>query len=274
MVQKPYRILLTNDDGIDSPGLLAAAGALSALGEVTVVAPRRQQTSSGRSFSRDSDGIIEKCTLTANGRQFNGYAVGATPAQVVIHALQEILPGKPDLAVSGINFGENAGNCVTISGTMGAAFELASAGISCIAASLQLPPETANYYDHDQGIDFSSAAHFVAFFSRYLLEKGLPEGVDILKIEVPFRATPETNWRVTRLSRLRCFDAQVKRSGGWDSPARVDGKPMHLEPGQAEPGSDLQAIRVEGIVSVTPLNIDMTARIDLQSFEQSMRTGE
>jgi len=273
MPVKPYQILLTNDDGIDSPGLLAAAETLSTLGEVTVVAPRVQQTSKGRSFSRSSDGIIEEHNLTlANGRQVKGYAVGATPAQVVIHALYEILPSKPNLAVSGINFGENAGNCVTISGTMGAAFETASSGIPTLAASLQLPAETANYYDHDQDVDFSSAGYFTAFFGRYLLEQGLPEGVDIFKLEVPFTATTATPWQVTRHSRLRCFEIKIDRPGGsWNTPATADGVPMHLEPGQAEPGTDLDAIRMAGIVSLTPMNIDMTARIDLNALGQSIR---
>lgn len=272
MSSKSYQILITNDDGIGSPGLLAAAEALSALGEVTVVAPRVQQTSKGRSFSRTSDGIIEEQPLTlSDGRQIRAYAVGATPAQVVIHALYEIMPVRPDLAISGINFGENAGNCVTISGTMGAAFEFASSGLPTIAASLQLPAETANYYDHDQDIDFSAAGHFTALFGRYLLENGLPEGVDIFKLEVPFSATTETPWRVTRHSRLRCFDIKIDREDSWQSRATVVGVPMHLAPGQAQPGTDLSAIRVDGVVSLTPMNIDMTARIDLNALDQSMR---
>jgi 5'-nucleotidase len=271
MQKQLYRILLTNDDGIDSPGLLAAAEALSRLGEVIVVAPRHQQTSAGRSFSRNADGMIEERLLKVNGRTILGYAVGATPAQVVLHALQEVLPDAPDLAVSGINYGENVGNSITISGTMGAAFELASAGIPTLAASLQLPAETANYLDHDQSINFSAAAHFVAFFGRYVLEQGLPEGVDILKLEVPFHATPDTAWRVTRLSRLRGYEVQVERHGGWDTPGRTDGVPMRLVPGQAEPDSDIHVLRLDGLVSVTPLNIDMTARIDLQAFDRAMR---
>lgn len=271
MQTQPYRILLTNDDGIDSPGLLAAAAAFSTMGEVTVVAPRHQQTSTGRSFSRTADGKIEERLLSFNGHTFKGYAVGATPAQVVIHALQEVLPGLPDLAISGINYGENAGNIITVSGTIGAALELASAGIPVIAASLQLPAETANYYDHDPRIDFSTAAHFVAFFGKHILEHGLPQGVDILKIEVPFHATPATPWRMTRLSRLRSFDVQVQRPGGWDTPGRANSVAMPLREGQAEPDSDLQALRMEGLVAVTPLDIDMTARIDLQAFDQSLR---
>ncbi len=275
MSSQAYQILLTNDDGIGSPGLLAAAEVLSALGEVTVVAPRVQQTSKGRSFSRASDGIIEEHPISlANGRQIKGYAVGATPAQVVIHALHEILPEKPNLAVSGINLGENAGNCVTISGTMGAAFETASSGIPTLAASLQLPAETANYYDHDQDIDFSTAGHFTALFGRYLLEQGLPDGVDIFKLEVPFSATPATPWQVTRHSRLRCFDIKIDRPGTWQTSAQVTGVPMHLEPGQTKAGTDLNAIRMEGIVSLTPMNIDMTARVDLNALDQSIRSGK
>ena len=118
------QILLTNDDGIQSPGLWAAAAALSKLGYVTVAAPRDQASSTGRSLPRVSEGgRIEQKILRINDQQWPVYAVGGTPAQVVLHALLEIMPGPPHLVVSGINYGENLGTSVTISGTVGAAME-------------------------------------------------------------------------------------------------------------------------------------------------------
>jgi 5'-nucleotidase len=98
--------------------------------------------------------------------------------------------------------------------------------------------------------------------------------VDIFKLEVPFTATPETPWQVTRHSRLLCFDIKIDREGSWQSKATVVGVPMHLEPGQTTPGTDLNAIRMEGIVSLTPMNIDMTARIDLNALGQTIRAGK
>src|SRR5512134_1609758 len=119
------QILLTNDDGIASPGLWAAAEALSQLGYVYVTAPRDQFSGAGRSFPITTDGVIRPQVMDVNGQEWTVYAVGGTPAQVVQHAVLEILPQIPDLVVSGINYGENVGTGITASGTVGAALEAA-----------------------------------------------------------------------------------------------------------------------------------------------------
>ena len=92
-----------------------------------------------------------------------------------------------DLVISGINFGENVGTCVTVSGTIGAALEAAEHHIPAIAASLELP--STDYHHYDQGVDFSAAAYFVRFFAERMLGKALPFDVDLLKIDVPEKAT-------------------------------------------------------------------------------------
>ncbi len=131
------QILLTNDDGIQSPGLWAAAEALSELGFVTVAAPREQSSGMGRSLPMTSDGVIRPEVLNVCGKDWTVYAVGGTPAQAVLHGILEIMPQKPDLVVSGINYGENVATGITISGTVGAAMEAASQGIPALAASLE-----------------------------------------------------------------------------------------------------------------------------------------
>jgi len=134
-----YQILLTNDDGIQSPGIWAAAEALSKLGFVTLAAPRDQASSTGRSMLLTSDGRIHSNTLRIGNQDWQAYAVGGTPAQTVMHAVLEIMADNPpDLVVSGINYGENVGDIITISGTVGAAMEGASLGIPSMAVSLQL----------------------------------------------------------------------------------------------------------------------------------------
>jgi 5'-nucleotidase len=135
-MDKP-QILLTNDDGIQSPGLWAAAEALSALGYVTVAAPREQSSGMGRSLPGTSDGIIQPETLIVHGQAWTVYAVGGSPAQAVLHAVLEIMPQLPDLVVSGINYGENIGTGVTVSGTVGAAMEAAALGFKSLAVSLE-----------------------------------------------------------------------------------------------------------------------------------------
>src|SRR5690606_36873555 len=103
---KPH-ILLTNDDGIGSPGLWAAAGELAKVGFVRVAAPREQSTAMGRSLPSTSDGIIHEKKMQVLGQEWDVYAVGGSPAQAVLHGLLEIVPHKPAIIVSGINYGEN-----------------------------------------------------------------------------------------------------------------------------------------------------------------------
>src|SRR5512137_2566736 len=152
------QILLTNDDGIRSPGLWAAAETLSDLGYVTVAAPREQSSGMGRSLPSTSDGIIRPEVLTVCGRDWTVYAVGGSPAQAVLHALLEIMPKRPDLVVSGINYGENVGTGVTISGTVGAAMEAAAMGLPALAMSLET--DTSHHFTYSRQVDFAVSAYF------------------------------------------------------------------------------------------------------------------
>ena len=150
------QILLTNDDGIQSPGLWAAAEALSELGYVHVVAPREQSSGLGRSLPNDSDGKIAPQILRVHEKDWTVYAVGGTPAQAVLHGVLEIIGTRPALVVSGINYGENLGTGVTVSGTVGAALEAATMGIPAMAVSLQVPSDY--YLSYSREIDFRQPA--------------------------------------------------------------------------------------------------------------------
>ena len=121
-------IVVTNDDGYKSPGLRAAVGALSGLGEILVAAPKSQQSSAGRAFYWGERGA-RKSRLRLGEQVFQAYAVDASPAVAVRFALELIVKRSPALLVSGINYGENMGNGLTISGTVGAALEAASQGV-------------------------------------------------------------------------------------------------------------------------------------------------
>ena len=146
--QKP-QILLTNDDGILSPGLWAAAASLSRLGFVTVTAPRDQCSGMGRSLPSTSDGIIEEKQVEVNDQAWTVYSVGGSPAQTVLYGILDVMKHKPDLVVSGINYGENVATGVTISGTVGAALEGAALGIPSLAVSLEAAPELHLTYSED-----------------------------------------------------------------------------------------------------------------------------
>jgi 5'-nucleotidase len=263
MPDKP-QILLTNDDGILSPGLWAAAGALSRLGYVTVAAPREQSSGAGRSLPATSDGLIREETVEVLDQRWQVYAVGGTPAQAVLHAVLEIMPRRPDLVVSGINYGENICLGITISGTVGAAMEGASLGIPSLAISLETRKEQHLSYSKD--VDFSTAAHFAAFFGRLLLGRGLPEGVDLIKVDVPSDAAPATGWEWTRLSRQRYYMPTAPNRASWDIPGTVGYEPsldLEIEP----PDTDAYVLLKRRLVSVTPLALDMTAPVDFQELK-------
>jgi 5'-nucleotidase len=269
-MESPIQILLTNDDGIQSPGLWAAAGALSELGYVNVVAPRDQFSGAGRSLPSTSDGVITPLQMQVNGKNWTVYSVGGTPAQAILHAICEILPVRPQLVVSGINYGENMGTGVTVSGTVGAAMEGAGNGIPALAVSLET--DLKEHLSYSTAVDFSTAAYFTALFGRKILQHELPYDVDLLKVDVPCDATPQTPWEVTRLSRQTYFEAVRPKRATWDQPERVGYQRIEELSGIGE-DTDVYALRVKKVVSVTPLSLDMTARVDLHDFDQFLREG-
>lgn len=260
-----YQILLTNDDGIKSPGLWAAAEALSTLGFVTVVAPREQSSGMGRSLPITSDGIIQEERLQIKGQDWPVYAVGGTPAQAVLHGILEVMSQKPDIIVSGINYGLNVGTGITISGTVGAAMEAAALGFRALAVSLETAQEHHLTYSRD--VDFSGAAHFTLQFARFLLEKLPFPDVDLLKVDVPDNATPNTEWLLTRLARQRYYDPVAPARKSWSVPGTVGYKEApRLEEEPSD--SDVFVLRKERLVSVTPISLDMTSRVDFGDLER------
>ncbi len=265
---KTRSILLTNDDGIASPGLWAAAQALSSLGYVHVVAPKEQFSGAGRSLPAGSDGSISLRQVRVNGQDWPVYAVGGSPAQVVQHAMIEILASPPDLVVAGINSGENVGSGITISGTIGAALEAAALGFPALAVSLETSSQY--HYNHSPEVDFSAAAHFTQFFAQRILEKSLPFDVDVLKVDVPASASAQTPWKVTRLSRMGYFLPAPQPGKKPDLPLPMSYRPNPHAP-EDEPGTDIYALCVERLVSVTPLSLDQTSRVSLQQLEAALR---
>ncbi|MFQ5813143.1 MAG: 5'/3'-nucleotidase SurE [Anaerolineae bacterium] len=263
-------ILITNDDGIHSPGLLAAAEAVHDLGEILVVAPKYQQTGAGRStFSFDNVPVQEE-HITVADQRISAFSIEGTPAQAVLYALLEAAPRKPSLAISGINYGENLGTGITASGTVGAALEAAVFGTPSLAISL----ETAKkyHYNTSRDIDFTAAAFFTRIFAQHLLSVKLPPDVDVLKIDVPMDATRQTHWRLTRVSRQRYFHplkSSCPNSSGAstiDYEARVDFDAL-------EPDSDIFALAKDRVISVSPLTLDLSSRVDLRHLAQLLRSG-
>jgi 5'-nucleotidase len=262
-MKKLPQIFLTNDDGIHSPGLRAAVKAVMHLGEVTVVAPLTQQTGMGRSFSGNMDAPLKPVEYTIDGQHINAFSCEGSPALAVQHGLVVLFPqNKPDLLISGINYGENLGSNITISGTVGAALEGACQGIPSLAVSLQT--EQGAYF-HYSDRDWDTAMHFLTMFARSVLTQSLPFDVDVLKIDVPGNATTRTPWRLTRLSRNRYYVASLENPTLESRPRDLTLN-IHVKSAQREPESDVYALIINQVVSVTPLSLDCTSRTDFQTI--------
>jgi len=268
-------IVITNDDGITSPGLLAAVQAVMPLGELLVAAPDRQWSGAGRSMPPGPEEHISRYPLEVNGQPVTAYQVDASPALAVAHALLELVPRRPALLISGINYGENLGTDVTISGTVGAALQAADHGIPALAASLQTPKET--HTNPSDSVDFTAAIHFTRLFARRLLATPLPFDVDLLKLDVPSDATPETPWRLTRVSRHTYFIPSLPDPEAPPLAGRTERDGRELDyvplahPERTEPDSDIYALAVDRVVSIAPLSLDLTPRVDLGEIEALLR---
>ncbi|MDT7922979.1 MAG: 5'/3'-nucleotidase SurE [Thermus sp.] len=234
------RILVSNDDGIFSPGIKALGLAMRALGEVYVVAPDVEQSAVGHGITVRRP-LRFKHTQSAGFGEIPAYRVDGTPADCVVLGVH--LLGRPDLLVSGINIGVNLGLDLTHSGTVAAALEGTSLGIPSIAFSLDTSGEE---------LDFTEAALWAQRLARLVAEKGLPRGIFL---NVNFPAGTPKGVLVTRLSTHHWEDKVVERLDPEGRPYYwIAGTPV----GEEEEGTDLWAVR-RGYVSVTPVSLDFTA---------------
>jgi 5'-nucleotidase len=253
-------ILVTNDDGILSPGLQAAAEAVAGIGDLLLVAPATQQTSMSRAFARDAGtGVIERVEVPVGGRAVTAYAVSGSPALAVTHAVLELADRPVALCVSGVNYGENIGGSIGVSGTVGAALEAGTHGIPGIAVSVTVQ---VNEWRTFGTIDWTAARHFTRLLATQVLEEGPPDGVSVLNLNVPRSATADTELRKTVQSRQPYY---VRRR---PTPARPLDQPYQfpvdvvVDWNTLEPGTDIYAVVRDQVASVTPLTWRMTADTD------------
>ena len=235
-------ILLTNDDGIDAPGLLAMHQALSRVGTVTVAAPATNQSLSSHGLTSGRTPIFVTTRTDEGGSVW--HAITARPATCVSLALESLLSDRPDIVVSGSNNGDNLGLVSYYSGTVGAAREAAFQGIPSIAVSVQ----------SGSHMDFEAAARFTAHLvERYLKEKLPPKTF----INVNYPALPEDQVKGGKIVSLslevsRSLYVRGEMQGGqdyfWQSYQPAAG---------GEPNTDLRAL-LEGYIAITPLQLDTT----------------
>lgn len=268
MIDSRPLILVTCDDGIESPGLRAAVRAVLDLGDVIVSAPCEQQSGAGRSLPTYNDGAIHEVEYRVGDRQVPAYGIYGSPAQAVLYALVELVPRRPRLCVAGINYGENVGSGVSGSGTVGAALEAADEGVPALAISLET--DVKYHYNHSEEVDLTTATYFARYFAGQMLRQALPPDVDLLKVEVPCDATPATPWRVTRLSHQRYY-RPIPSGRRYLAEKRRMGYEMAVDRDKLEPDSDVYAVLVDRVVSVTPMSLDMTSRVTMDTIDTLLR---
>lgn len=244
--QPTYSILVSNDDGVRAPGILAVAQALQDLGDVTIVAPADNQSGKGHSITISDPIYVDRVTI---GPGLQAYSAVATPASCVKVAIGGLMSRKPDLVVSGINRGYNLGMVTYVSGTLGAAREAALMGIPAVAASLTTEES-----------DYQPAAQIVRRVVELVKKQGLERG-SFLNVNVP-RGTAAAirGLQITRQSAMtgvERYEEQKSPTGRryfwsvWNEPT-----------GDVE-GTDVWATD-HGYAAVTPLKV---GEFDAKTYE-------
>ena len=244
------KILVTNDDGISSPGLWALAESLKELGDVTVVAPDRQQSGVGSSITLHN--AVRMAPTIFNRDGIKSYAVEGTPGDSVILATEKLVKGPIDLLVSGINTGSNLGNDVFVSGTVGAAFHGFFRGIPSLAVSV-----TALYNVH-----FEAAAR-MAYLLAAKARAGLFPPRALINVNVPNKPLAQLKGvKVTKLSDGSYTEVVDEGS----DPRRLHYWINRSKPNwTTQPGTDVYAVERD-FISITPLQNDITAHNSLPNL--------
>jgi 5'-nucleotidase len=246
-------ILLTNDDGIHAPGLAAMERQLLQIGEVCVVAPAHEQSGVGHSITFLSPLV---CTEVYDGDRRRGWAVEGSPADCVKIGVFEFCPRRPDLIVSGINGGLNAGINVLYSGTVAAAIEGAFFGITSAAVSLEFDAQAC----------FDKAARIAVRIIQQILQRKGPESAELYNINIPTSA-------IRRHPQVKVVPMGVERYGEHFIKRKDPrGRDYYWATGEPPPQhgdreTDLSALE-KGFVTVTPLQYDMTKYDVLQEMDQ------
>jgi 5'-nucleotidase len=253
-MSSPLHILISNDDGIDAPGIFALVQEIRKIGEVTVVAPDKQQSAVGHAITMNYP--LRVVPFRKND-DFFGYAVDGTPADAVKLGVRFLLKRKPDLLISGINHGSNTAINIIYSGTVSAATEGTILGIPSLAVSLTTYQEA----------DFSFAAKFAARLAVLVAEKGLPDGT-LLNVNVP-----AVSW-----SKIKGVLLTRQGKSSWEDTFDVRRDPANREyfwltgkmnVTDTDPDTDQIAVR-DHYISITPIHYDLT---DLQQLEVMRKWG-
>ncbi len=245
-------ILVTNDDGINAPGIHTLARAMAEIGEVYIVAPDRERSAVSHALTLHRPLRIEEM----RDRVYN---TNGTPTDCVALAITKILPRKPDLVAAGINRGANLGDDVTYSGTVSAAMEGTLLGVPSFAISLA----------GDRPFHYDVAVPFAIEVARYILDKNLPDDT-LLNVNVPNRQKEALRGiRITTQGK-RAYDNAIQElySPSGEKHFWIGGGKPIWEQGE---DMDMQAV-LEGYISVTPVHLDLTNYAALEVLKKTWKT--
>ncbi|WP_036156810.1 5'/3'-nucleotidase SurE [Maribacter forsetii] len=252
-MEKPL-ILVTNDDGITAPGLRMLVSIMKKIGDVVVVAPDSPQSGMGHAITLDTALFSKKMKIDLDNKNIDEYSCSGTPADCVKLALQEILPKRPDICVSGINHGSNSSINVIYSGTMSAAVEAGIEGVPAIGFSL---------CDYSWNADFSQAQDFIHEIVTTALENGIPKGT-VLNVNIPKLKKEEL------IGIKICRQAKANWKEKFDKRTNPMGKDYYWLTGEFElldKGEDTDEWALaNGYISVVPTQFDLTAHHVIQEL--------
>lgn len=236
------KILVTNDDGIHSPGLYVLADAVRGFGDVYVVAPEKPKSATGLGMTLHKPLRVKRVP----GKE-KTFAISGTPSDI-IHIATNVITGPVDLVVSGINVGDNTSIQVILSsGTIGAAAQAALLGIPAIAFSMAV----------SDGEEIEEQAEKVTQVIRSVVEHvltfGLPEGVDVISVNLPGKITEKTDVKVVPAAKLRWRELVDERT----DPMGEKYYWIYGEPTEIEPGTDVHVVFREGNIAITPLSLNI-----------------
>ena len=251
------KLLICNDDGVKSSGILASYNAVKELGEVTIAAPSTQQSGIGRALTLFEPLRIEEVYLD---QEKKGYGISGTPTDAITLGIFKIMDEKPDIVISGINIGYNIGKGeLTTSGTLGAAMEAASHGIPTIAVSQQVTDDTIKFENGQVNIDFSFAEKILNKVVKIVLEKGIPEGVDLLNLNIPANPSSEEIYIVELGERMYNPIIHTREDPRGKPYYWIGGEPFEED----KEGTDSYSLKIENKICLTPLTLNCATNLNL-----------
>ena len=252
-MKKPL-ILVTNDDGINAPGIRTLISVMKNIGDIVVVAPDSPQSGMGHAITINS--TLHSSRITPKNSKIIEYSCSGTPADCVKLAINELMPRKPDLCVSGINHGSNSSINVIYSGTMSAAIEAGIEGVPSIGFSL---------LDYRWNADFSQSTDFISKITLNTLNNGIPKGV-VLNVNIPsVKKSNIMGIKICRQAKAYWVEEFDKRKNPFGQEYYwLTGKFINEDLGK---DTDEWALN-NNFISIVPVKFDLTAHHAIKGLNQ------